>query len=114
MDLAQLAANANVKLADGAGAHVTGFAIDHRKVAPGTVFGAFRGAAFNAEDVIPEAIAAGAVAFGGPVLYACARNGRRNHGHQWQNIDGGNDAPDLAHVRRKRGVDRDARSDYVG
>jgi len=62
MDLAQLAANANVKLADGAGAHVTGFAIDHRKVAPGTVFGAFRGAAFNAEDVIPEAIAAGAVA----------------------------------------------------
>ena len=41
---------------------VTGFAIDHRKVAPGTVFGAFRGARFNGEDFIPEAIEAGAVA----------------------------------------------------
>ncbi|MEL7317305.1 MAG: UDP-N-acetylmuramoyl-L-alanyl-D-glutamate--2,6-diaminopimelate ligase [Pseudomonadota bacterium] len=41
---------------------VTGFAIDHRKVAPGTVFGAFRGARFNAEDFIPAAIEAGAVA----------------------------------------------------
>ncbi len=41
---------------------VTGFAIDHRKVAPGTVFGAFQGASFNAEDFIPEAIAAGAIA----------------------------------------------------
>ena len=29
---------------------VTGFAIDHRKVAPGTVFGAFRGSRFNGED----------------------------------------------------------------
>ena len=28
-------------------ASVTGFAIDHRKVAPGTVFGAFRGTRFN-------------------------------------------------------------------
>ncbi|MEM6475195.1 MAG: UDP-N-acetylmuramoyl-L-alanyl-D-glutamate--2,6-diaminopimelate ligase [Pseudomonadota bacterium] len=43
-------------------ATVTGFAIDHRKVAPGTVFGAFRGAKFNAEDFIPDAIEAGAVA----------------------------------------------------
>ena len=43
-------------------AAVTGFAIDHRKVAPGTVFGAFRGAAVNGEDFIPAAIAAGAVA----------------------------------------------------
>jgi len=43
-------------------ATVTGFAIDHRKVAPGTVFGAFRGARFNAEDFIPAAIAAGAIA----------------------------------------------------
>ena len=43
-------------------AGVTGFAIDHRKVAPGTVFGAFQGAAFNGEDFIPAAIAAGAVA----------------------------------------------------
>ncbi len=42
--------------------NVTGFAIDHRKVAPGTVFGAFRGAKFNGEDFIPAAIASGAVA----------------------------------------------------
>ncbi|WP_293882821.1 UDP-N-acetylmuramoyl-L-alanyl-D-glutamate--2,6-diaminopimelate ligase [Sphingomonas sp.] len=41
---------------------VTGFAIDHRKVAPGTVFGAFKGARFNGEDYIPAAIAAGAIA----------------------------------------------------
>jgi UDP-N-acetylmuramoyl-L-alanyl-D-glutamate--2,6-diaminopimelate ligase len=41
---------------------VTGFAIDHRKVAPGTVFGAFRGARFNGEEFIPAAIAAGAIA----------------------------------------------------
>jgi UDP-N-acetylmuramoyl-L-alanyl-D-glutamate--2,6-diaminopimelate ligase len=43
-------------------ARVTGFAIDSRKVAPGTVFGAFRGTAQNGEDYIPAAIAAGAVA----------------------------------------------------
>lgn len=49
---------------DGAAAEqtVTGFAIDHRKIAPGTVFGAFQGAAFNGEDFIDEAIAAGAIA----------------------------------------------------
>ncbi len=41
---------------------VTGFAIDHRKVAPGTVFGAFRGTRFNGEDFIPDAIARGAIA----------------------------------------------------
>ncbi|HEV2078824.1 MAG TPA: UDP-N-acetylmuramoyl-L-alanyl-D-glutamate--2,6-diaminopimelate ligase [Allosphingosinicella sp.] len=41
---------------------VTGFAIDHRKVAPGTVFGAFRGTVFNGEDFIPDAVEAGAVA----------------------------------------------------
>jgi len=41
---------------------VAGFAIDHRKVARGTVFGAFRGARFNGEDFIADAIAAGAVA----------------------------------------------------
>lgn len=41
---------------------VTGFAIDHRKVAPGTVFGAFRGQRFNGEDFVPLAIRAGAVA----------------------------------------------------
>jgi UDP-N-acetylmuramoyl-L-alanyl-D-glutamate--2,6-diaminopimelate ligase len=43
-------------------ANVTGFAIDSRKVAPGTVFGAFRGAKFNGEDFIAAAIEAGAVA----------------------------------------------------
>ncbi len=41
---------------------VTGFAIDHRKVAPGTVFGAFQGATVNGEDFIPAAITAGAIA----------------------------------------------------
>jgi UDP-N-acetylmuramoyl-L-alanyl-D-glutamate--2,6-diaminopimelate ligase len=41
---------------------VTGFAIDHRKVAPGTVFGAFQGATVNGEDFIADAIAAGAAA----------------------------------------------------
>ncbi len=41
---------------------VTGFALDHRKVAPGTVFGAFPGATVNGEDFIAAAIAAGAVA----------------------------------------------------
>lgn len=46
----------------GGDAAVTGFAIDHRKVAPGTVFGAFQGASVNGEDFIPAAIAAGAIA----------------------------------------------------
>jgi len=46
----------------GADANVTGFAIDHRKVAPGTVFGAFPGTRFNGEDFIAAAIASGAVA----------------------------------------------------
>ncbi len=41
---------------------VTGLAIDHRKVAPGTVFGAFVGEKFNGEDYIPAAVAAGAIA----------------------------------------------------
>ncbi len=51
------------QLIDGApAADVTGFAIDHRKVARGTIFGAFRGSRFNGEDYIAEAIAAGAVA----------------------------------------------------
>ncbi len=44
------------------GQQVTGFAIDHRKVAPGTVFGAFQGSAVNGEDFIPAAVAAGAIA----------------------------------------------------
>ncbi|WBH15923.1 UDP-N-acetylmuramoyl-L-alanyl-D-glutamate--2,6-diaminopimelate ligase [Sphingomonas radiodurans] len=41
---------------------VTGFAIDHRKVAPGTIFGAFEGQRVNGEDFIPAAVAAGAIA----------------------------------------------------
>ena len=41
---------------------VTGFAIDHRKVAPGSVFGAFRGSAFNGEEFIAQAVDRGAVA----------------------------------------------------
>ncbi len=48
--------------AAGSKANVTGFAIDHRKVAPGTVFGAFPGARFNGEDFIADAVKAGAVA----------------------------------------------------
>jgi len=43
-------------------ARVTGFAIDHRKVAPGTIFGAFKGARFNGEDFISQAIGDGAIA----------------------------------------------------
>jgi UDP-N-acetylmuramoyl-L-alanyl-D-glutamate--2,6-diaminopimelate ligase len=41
---------------------VTGFAIDHRKVERGSVFGAFRGAVFNGEDFIGQAVDRGAVA----------------------------------------------------
>jgi UDP-N-acetylmuramoyl-L-alanyl-D-glutamate--2,6-diaminopimelate ligase len=41
---------------------VTGFAIDHRKVAKGSVFGAFAGSVFNGEDFIPAAVDRGAVA----------------------------------------------------
>jgi UDP-N-acetylmuramoyl-L-alanyl-D-glutamate--2,6-diaminopimelate ligase len=41
---------------------VTGFAIDHRKVARGSIFGAFKGAVFNGEDFISGAVDRGAVA----------------------------------------------------
>ena len=41
---------------------VTGFALDHRKVARGNIFGAFRGSRFNGEDFISEAVRRGAVA----------------------------------------------------
>jgi UDP-N-acetylmuramoyl-L-alanyl-D-glutamate--2,6-diaminopimelate ligase len=41
---------------------VTGFAIDHREVAPGSVFGAFKGAVLNGEDFIGQAVDRGAVA----------------------------------------------------
>ena len=68
MKLGALAAAAGIALpagpagAEAAGINVTGFAIDNRKVAPGTVFGAFQGATVNGEQFIPAAIAAGAVA----------------------------------------------------
>ena len=41
---------------------VTGFAIDHRKVTRGNVFGAFRGALFDGEDFIGQAVDRGALA----------------------------------------------------
>lgn len=62
MKLSALAGQAGIVLKDQADTQVTGFAIDNRKVAPGTVFGAFQGALVNGEDFIPAAIAAGAVA----------------------------------------------------
>jgi len=62
MNLGQIADGAGLPLEHGREERVTGFAIDHRKVAPGTVFGAFVGAAVNGEDFIASAIAAGAVA----------------------------------------------------
>lgn len=42
--------------------HVSGFAIDHRKIASGNVFGAFQGAKVNGEEFIQAAIQAGAIA----------------------------------------------------
>ena len=62
MTLARLAAEAGMSFSGDGSAPVTGFAIDHRKVAPGTVFGAFRGTQVNGEHFIPAAVAAGAVA----------------------------------------------------
>jgi UDP-N-acetylmuramoyl-L-alanyl-D-glutamate--2,6-diaminopimelate ligase len=47
---------------EAADATVTGCAIDHRKVAPGTIFGAFKGLARNGEDFIAGAVQSGAVA----------------------------------------------------
>jgi UDP-N-acetylmuramoyl-L-alanyl-D-glutamate--2,6-diaminopimelate ligase len=41
---------------------VTGFAIDHRKVARGSIFGAFKGAVFNGEVFIDQAVERGAIA----------------------------------------------------
>ena len=58
----RLAALLEDQALEGSGPVVTGLAIDHRKVAPGTIFGAFVGEKFNGEDFIPAAVAAGAVA----------------------------------------------------
>lgn len=62
MKLGRIAAAAGITLAQGGDTEVTGFAIDHRKIAPGTVFGAFQGARVNGEDFVPAAIEAGAAA----------------------------------------------------
>lgn len=62
MRLSRLLAAAGFDVAGAGEAEVTGFAIDHRKVAPGTVFGAFQGASVNGEDFIDDAVQAGAVA----------------------------------------------------
>ena len=62
MKLAQLAALADMTVDRRGEEQVTGFAIDHRKVAPGTVFGAFQGTQVNGEAFIPAAVSAGAIA----------------------------------------------------
>ena len=62
MKLSKICASAGVNCPEHGDVTVTGFAIDNRKVAPGTVFGAFQGAQVNGEDFIPAAIEAGAVA----------------------------------------------------
>jgi UDP-N-acetylmuramoyl-L-alanyl-D-glutamate--2,6-diaminopimelate ligase len=62
MKLARLAGAVGLDAGAYGESQVTGFAIDHRKVAPGTVFGAFQGLSVNGEDYIDSAVAAGAVA----------------------------------------------------
>ncbi|MCL6252158.1 UDP-N-acetylmuramoyl-L-alanyl-D-glutamate--2,6-diaminopimelate ligase [Altererythrobacter sp. KTW20L] len=62
MRLAELAGALGQDAGTAGAETVTGFAIDHRKVAPGNVFGAFEGTAVNGEDFIPAAVAAGAIA----------------------------------------------------
>ena len=64
MRLVEAAQAAGIALPLGASAisPITGFAIDHRKVAPGNVFGAFRGSVVDGEDFIPTAVASGAIA----------------------------------------------------
>jgi UDP-N-acetylmuramoyl-L-alanyl-D-glutamate--2,6-diaminopimelate ligase len=62
MLLRGLAAAAGMDAGAAADVTVTGFAIDHRKVAPGNLFGAFQGAVVNGEEFIPAAVSGGAVA----------------------------------------------------
>ena len=62
MKLSKLCSAAGLACPEGGESTVTGFAIDNRKVAPGTVFGAFQGTQVNGEDFIPAAIEAGAIA----------------------------------------------------
>ena len=84
MKLDKLCAAAGLACPVDGEASVTGFAIDNRKVAPGTVFGAFRGARFNGEDFIASAIEAGAVEAEGIHLL------------QWQQLRDGIGQLDLA------------------
>ncbi|MEL1249525.1 UDP-N-acetylmuramoyl-L-alanyl-D-glutamate--2,6-diaminopimelate ligase [Aurantiacibacter gilvus] len=62
MLLSDLASVLQIDAGEAGETRVTGFAIDHRKIAPGNVFGAFQGTAVNGEDFIEAAIAGGAVA----------------------------------------------------
>ncbi|MBX7527447.1 UDP-N-acetylmuramoyl-L-alanyl-D-glutamate--2,6-diaminopimelate ligase [Qipengyuania vesicularis] len=62
MKLSKLCAAAGLDCPQAGDENVTGFAIDNRKVAPGTVLGAFQGTQVNGEDFIPAAIEAGAIA----------------------------------------------------
>ncbi len=62
MKLSKILSQAGLSAQLGDDPAVTGFAIDNRKVAPGTVFGAFQGTRVNGEDFIPAAIDAGAIA----------------------------------------------------
>ncbi len=62
MRIDDLAEQFGVDVGEAGDTRVTGFAIDHRKVAPGNVFGAFQGTAVNGEDYISAAIASGAIA----------------------------------------------------
>jgi len=62
MRLSDLASHAGIDAGSAGDTLITGFAIDHRKIAPGNVFGAFEGAVVNGEEFIPAAIASGAVA----------------------------------------------------
>jgi len=62
MRVADLAQHAGIDAGGAGDTTITGFAIDHRKIAPGNVFGAFEGAVVNGEDFIPAAIASGAAA----------------------------------------------------
>ena len=62
MRLGSLIEGLDVEGGDALDLPVSGFAIDNRKVAPGTVFGAFQGLRVNGEDFIADAVRAGAVA----------------------------------------------------
>ena len=62
MRLSALAQAAELSFIGDGDAPVTGFAIDHRKIAPGNVFGAFQGQAVDGEAFIAAAIRAGAIA----------------------------------------------------